>query len=628
MVENDPGTSGQQHGTGKPGIRRSIVPRFSIGTRFICSAILIALLAGGVVGLVTINTSLGSLRQSVLHQNLDQAELAAQFASNYMKVIQADVRAFATRPAIIQAVLDNELERAQPELASFVQIQTVLNGAGIYDINGIQKAYSIADAVTVGQSFTDRDWFQQTVATSQPYQSIPIKSKGTGVPISTYAIPILDGRGQIRAVVSAGISLGRLSDAIVNINYGTDTSATMIDFRNGGFILADRDPQLLITPVSGKNEAVSRLLAGKHGAIETTDSTGELDLVGFAAVPDLPWGVMVITPSKTALAVAHALTQNTILFTGLIILFAAILGGVFVLQITRPLLRLVEGTKEVGRGNLDYKVTTTRRDEIGDLSRAFGDMTEKLKNTLVSRDELVKEVAERKKIENSLEKANKEMEAFAYSVSHDLRAPLRGIDGFSQALLEDYPDKLDEQGKNYLQRVRSAAQRMGVLIDDLLSLSRVTRSDMRQEAVDLSALAQSIAEEFRETQPERHVAFIITPGLTVSGDVRLLRVLIENLLSNAWKFTGHHPQARIEFGVTQIDGKETFFVRDNGAGFDMTYANKLFGVFQRLHSQDEFPGTGVGLATVQRIVHRHGGKVWAEGAVGKGATFYFTLKQA
>ncbi|GAF83270.1 unnamed protein product [marine sediment metagenome] len=174
--------------------------------------------------------------------------------------------------------------------------------------------------------------------------------------------------------------------------------------------------------------------------------------------------------------------------------------------------------------------------------------------------------------------------------------------------------------------MRSATQRMGVLIDDLLTLSRVTRSEMRQETVDLSAIAQSIAEELQETQPERQVDFVIAPGLTTSGDSQLLHQLMENLLGNAWKFTGQHPKARIEFGTSQVDGKEAFFVRDNGVGFDMTYADKLFGVFQRLHSQDEFPGTGVGLAIVQRIAHRHGGQVWAEGKVEEGATFYFTLK--
>jgi signal transduction histidine kinase len=224
-----------------------------------------------------------------------------------------------------------------------------------------------------------------------------------------------------------------------------------------------------------------------------------------------------------------------------------------------------------------------------------------------------------------LEAANQELEAFAYAVSHDLRAPLRGIDGFSQALLEDYGKKLDAEGQEYLQRVRAAAQRMGHLIDDLLKLSRLTRGELRRETVDLSALAQTIAAGLRSTHPERQVSFTIAQGLVVDGDARLLRVALENLLSNAWKFTSRHSEARIEFGVAQNDGRPAYFVRDDGAGFDMAYAGKLFGAFQRLHAAREFEGTGIGLATVQRIIHRHGGRIWAEGEVERGATFYFAL---
>lgn len=224
-----------------------------------------------------------------------------------------------------------------------------------------------------------------------------------------------------------------------------------------------------------------------------------------------------------------------------------------------------------------------------------------------------------------LEAANKELEAFSYSVSHDLRAPLRSIDGFSQALLEDYSEKLDVEGKDHLQRVRAATRRMAQLIDDMLNLSRVTRSEMQREKVDLSTLAQTIAAELKKTQPERHVTFVIAPGLVAEGDARLLRAVLENLFSNAYKFTRKQPQAKIEFGLTRQDGQPVYFVRDNGAGLDMAYADKLFGVFQRLHGIAEFEGTGIGLATVQRIIHRHGGRIWAEGAVEKGATIYFTL---
>jgi signal transduction histidine kinase len=224
-----------------------------------------------------------------------------------------------------------------------------------------------------------------------------------------------------------------------------------------------------------------------------------------------------------------------------------------------------------------------------------------------------------------LESTNKELEAFSYSVSHDLRAPLRSIDGFSLALLEDYGDRLDANAQDYLQRVRAATQRMGQLIDDLLSLARVTRSELHHEYVNLSALTATIVGELQRAHPDRQVEVIIAPGLVAHADARLLHVVLENLLGNAWKFTAKRPCATIEFGAVPCDGQVAYFVRDNGAGFDMAYAGKLFGAFQRLHAMTEFSGTGIGLATVQRIIHRHGGRVWAEAALEQGATFYFTV---
>jgi PAS domain S-box-containing protein len=242
-----------------------------------------------------------------------------------------------------------------------------------------------------------------------------------------------------------------------------------------------------------------------------------------------------------------------------------------------------------------------------------------------------------------LEASSRELEAFSYSVSHDLRAPLRGVDGWSQALLEDYGDTLDEQAKVYLNRVRSETQRMGQLIDDLLKLSRVTRSDMRRQPVDLTALAARIAERLQASQPKRAVEWIIQPDLTAHGDARLLEIALENLLANAWKFTAKRDHAHITFGSAQREdalggdageaGDGTivsarppvFYVRDDGAGFDMVHAHRLFSPFQRLHRSSEFAGTGIGLATVARIVRRHGGRIWTDSAVGQGATFYFTI---
>ena len=251
---------------------------------------------------------------------------------------------------------------------------------------------------------------------------------------------------------------------------------------------------------------------------------------------------------------------------------------------------------------------------------------------IVAMLEIVKDITNRKQLEEDLkrktvelEALNKELESFSYSVSHDLRAPLRSIDGFSQLLLEDYAENLNTQGKDYLRRVRTATQRMAEIIDALLELSRVIRSELQLEQVDLSEIAKKIAIELQERQPERQVNFVITPGLIANGDARLLKLVLENLLGNAWKFTGKQPHAKIEFGFMDSTGESVYFVRDNGAGFDKAYTDKLFSAFRRLHSADEFSGIGIGLATVKRIIHRHGGRVWAEGEVGKGATFYFTL---
>jgi len=226
-----------------------------------------------------------------------------------------------------------------------------------------------------------------------------------------------------------------------------------------------------------------------------------------------------------------------------------------------------------------------------------------------------------------LELANREMEAFTYSVSHDLRAPLRAIDGFSSALLEDYADTLDETGKTYLRYLREGSHEMSDLIDGLLNLSRSTRGELSIERVDLSAMAHTVVNELRKVEHERRVSVRIAPGMEAFADRRLLRVVVENLIGNAWKYTSRNSDGHIEFSHKTGQDETVYRVRDNGAGFDMAYASKLFLPFQRLHKTTEFPGIGIGLATVERIIHRHDGRIWAEGAVGAGAAFYFTLGQ-
>ena len=287
-------------------------------------------------------------------------------------------------------------------------------------------------------------------------------------------------------------------------------------------------------------------------------------------------------------------------------------------------------TKELNRSNAELQKAH------GILELRVEERTAELRQ---SNTQLQAEMEERKRVEEDikqlnkdllrraaeLETSNKELESFSYTVSHDLRAPLRSIDGFSLAVLEDYADKLDEQGKVFLQSIRASSQKMARLIDDILGLSRVIRTELRMERFDLSATAESIMETLRNNEGGRTIRSQIMPCMEVVGDRNLLGLVLENLFGNAIKFTAHRKCAMIEFGFTESEGKRIYYVRDNGAGFDMTYVDKLFKPFQRLHTVEEFPGTGIGLASVQRIIHRHGGAVWAEGEVDKGATIYFTL---
>jgi signal transduction histidine kinase len=357
----------------------------------------------------------------------------------------------------------------------------------------------------------------------------------------------------------------------------------------------------------------------RPGVAQYRTGDGDVRLGAVSHVRATPWAVWVEFPLALIVSPARLFLYQMIPIAFIFLAAAAVVVSILSARMTRPLSELNHAAEAITTGDYSKRVAGHRRDEIGQLGRTFNVMAAQVQD---AQQRLEARVAQRTAL---LEAVNAELEAFSYSVSHDLRAPLRHIDGFSQALLEDAADKLDSKGKNYLQRVRHAAQRMGELIDDLLELSRVGRAELRRDPVSLSDVGRAVAVSLRTSVPNRQVDVQIHDGLVATADSRLVRIVLENLLGNAWKFTANVAAARIELGAQGTNGDTVYFVRDNGAGFDMAYMDKLFRPFQRLHVETEFPGTGIGLATVHRIIDRHGGRVWATGAVGTGATVFFTL---
>ncbi|MBI4492018.1 MAG: HAMP domain-containing protein [Chloroflexi bacterium] len=585
------------------GVPRGLVPRL------VSLTALVVLVATGLIGAVLIDNSRSTLRQEILDRQLQVADLAAEFAARYVEAAQVYTHAVAADNNIVQAILDDAPERAGPVLAALLANNPRLDGLGIIDVAGTSRVGGLVGMAAIGSSVADRDWFQQAMATRQPYLGAPVISRASGRAVVPYGVPVLDSQGRVRAVIGGSISLAALSDAITSLGGGATARASLTDTRQGGIILAHPDPERILQPISEQNEATLRVVAGERGTLETGRGSGELDLAAFAPVPGLPWGVLLQQPSAVAFAPVEAMIRRALLLIGAVTLVAVAGGALVALQITRPLVRLRDVAHQIASGDSSVRADIAARDEVGDVGRAFDYMVGVLANRTAQ-----------------LESAIKELEAFSYTVSHDLRAPLRAMDGFSRILVEEHAPQLTPEAQRYLRLVRDNAQQMGRLIDDLLAFSCLSRQPLAKHRVQPANLARQALAELRSEQEGRQVELSIGDLPPCLGDPALLRQVFANLLANALKFTRPCEVAVIEVGSREEDGQHVYFVKDNGVGFDMRYADKLFGVFQRLHRARDYEGTGVGLAIVQRIVHRHGGRVWAEAEVNQGATFYFTLE--
>jgi signal transduction histidine kinase len=446
----------------------------------------------------------------------------------------------------------------------------------------------------------------------------------------TVSAPIHSANGSLQGVLAGNLDLGKMN-AIVSRRTGLRQSddAYLVN-TSELFVTQPRflsDPAVLRLGVH--TEAVKQCLARSSGVVTATDYRSIPAMIVYRWLPERQLCLVVKMDQAEALAPANRLGWNILIISGLALLAAAGLAFWLARSITAPIHQLAKGAAEIGSGNLDYRIELKSKDELGQLAGEFNHMSGSIaamQTQLGQRAEL-------------LEAANKELEAFSYSISHDLRAPLRAMDGFSRILLEDFGSELPAEARRYLGLVRDNAQQMGHLIEDLLAFSRLSRLPLKKQTVLPAGIVQQALAELQLNQDQHRVDVKVGDLPACEADPALLKQVWVNLLANAFKFTRKTEQACVEIGWLSptpregrddMDGEKPgvgcYFVKDNGVGFDMQYVHKLFGVFQRLHRAEEYEGTGVGLAIVQRIVHRHGGRVWAEAQVDKGATFYFTLE--
>jgi signal transduction histidine kinase len=556
-------------------------------TAAVIAVVACALLMGPMVlfGAFALRTSLEELGARSDRERAVTAGLAATLVGRTVLTRGEQLRDVTTRDDFRLALAARDGGRLSGILGPIVAGVPDLATAGVLDPAGKVVARFPVQATAIGLSFADRDFYAGAVRTEGIF---------VGQAIVSSIDPTL-------SLVTISYAV-REDDVVMGIAILSLRPTTLIADLDAALIAPGRELLLLDHRSATIASTTKRaMLSPVSVSASASPGLGLFDGVPRAfvgsAIAGTAWTVYVLDDP----AVIYAAQRTLVTQIGGPLALSIVAAGVLAALLAIAWLLLTRGRERLATANL----------QLHDLNAEVRGLNSALEHNV-----------------SELRALNDELGAFAYSVSHDLRAPLRSIDGFSQILLEDKGPVLGDDGRQHLDRVRAAATRMGSLIDDMLLLSRLTREEMTPRRVDLTALARAVVEELRTRDPKRHVEFESNGALPARGDERLLRIALTNLLANSWKFTRERQPAHISFGQEMREGEAVFFVKDDGVGFDMRFANKLFGAFQRLHSATEFEGTGIGLATVQRIVHRHGGRVWAESEVGKGTTMYFSLPPA
>jgi len=604
----------------------------NLRTRITWLFALLAIVPVVIVGFMALYTGRQSIEQVEINHLVSTNLMKSSELTRWIEGNQQRIEELAQRPLVVQhsatlaaydpddpaygsALLSLEEDHLKPRIkpvGGFVEISVMGPDSGVIMASSDEaqegKYHSNQRFFAEGKTHT----YTQGVFYSLPLQQItmfvstPIRDRGKNL------IAVLAGRLDMRdlsLIMSAQSGL-RLSEKTYLVN------------KSNFFVTEPGFGEGYALKKTVRTEGVRAGLAGSDGVGFYSDYRNVAVIGAYKWLPDYNMCLITEVDQAEAYARIDSMAVTIVSIVSLLALIVVAASFLLARTITLPLARLVAGAAAIGRGHLDQKVGTDARDEIGELSRAFDRMAVELKETTVSLDELERRIRERT---FQLEAANKELEAFTYSVSHDLRVPLRAIGGYTRILVEEYQELLDAEGKRVCSVIAEGAQKMSTLIDDLLAFSRLGRSAINPRELDMEEMANAVFQDLTTAQTRKRIDFQVDAAPPVMGDQALLKQVWVNLLSNAIKFSSRKRRAVIRVHGEKKESETVYSVQDNGAGFDMQYTHKLFGVFQRLHSVKEFEGNGVGLALVQRVVLRHGGRVWAEAKPGKGATFYFSL---
>ena len=590
---------------------------------------LLAIVPVVIVGFLSYYTGRQSIEQAEINHLISTNLMKSSELTRWIQGNQLRIEDLAQRPLVVQhsatlathdtadpaydyarlSLEDDHLKPRIKPVGGFIEISVISPDSGMI--------LASSDDAQEGKYHANQRFYVEGKThtyTQGVFYSLPLQQ--TTMIVST---PVSDRNKNLVAVLAGRLDLLDLS-LIMSAQSGLRlTEKTYLVNKSNFFVTEPRFGEGYALKKTVRTDGVKAGLSGSDGVGFYEDYRNVAVIGAYKWLPEYNMCLITEVDQSEAFARIDAMTVTIVTIVSLLALIVVVASFLLARTITRPLARLVAGAAAIGRGQLDQRVGTEARDEIGELSRAFDRMAMELKEATVSIERRIR------KRTTQLEAANNELEAFTYSVSHDLRAPLRAIDGYSRILLEEYEPQLDAEGKRVCSVISESARKMSDLIDDLLAFSRLGRSAVNPSKIDMETLAKSVFQELTTPQGRKRINFQVDSAPPVMGDPALLQQVWVNLLSNAIKFSSRQKRAVIRVHGENRENEVVYSVQDNGVGFDMQYADKLFGVFQRLHSVKEFEGNGVGLALVQRVVQRHGGRVWAEGETGKGATFYFAL---